>query len=245
MKPKDKVSDMDYTKNNYSYAKDTASYDAGLRSYMLTVYNYMAGALGLTGLVAFMLSQSPALMNLIFGTPLYFVALFAPLVMVFIFARNIMNYSFSTVQMMFWAFAALMGVSLSSIFIQYTGESIARAFFITAGTFGAMSLYGYTTKKDLSGWGSFLIMGLIGIIIASLVNIFLKSSAIQMAVTYISVFIFIGLTAYDTQNIKRTYYQVSGSAEMAARMAIYGALQLYMDFINLLISLIQIFGERR
>lgn len=236
---------MDYTKNNYSYAKESASYDAGLRSYMLSVYNYMAGALGLTGLVAFMLSQSPVLMNVIFGTPLYFVVLFAPLVMVFLFARNIMNYSFSTVQMMFWAFAATMGISLSSLFMQYTGESIARAFFITAGTFGAMSLYGYTTKKDLSGWGSFLIMGLIGVIIASLVNIFLKSSAIQMAVTYLSVFIFIGLTAYDTQNIKRTYYQVAGSTELAARMAIYGALQLYMDFINLLISLIQILGERR
>lgn len=236
---------MDYTKNNYSYAKEGASYDAGLRSYMLTVYNYMAGALGLTGLVAFMLSQSPALMNVIFGTPLYFVVLFAPLVMVFLFARNIMNYSFSTVQIMFWAFAGTMGISLSSLFMQYTGESIARAFFITAGTFGAMSLYGYTTKKDLSGWGSFLIMGLIGIIIASLVNIFLQSSAVQMAVTYLSVFIFIGLTAYDTQNIKRTYFQVAGSSELAARMAIYGALQLYMDFINLLISLIQILGDRK
>lgn len=236
---------MDYTKNNYAYSAQNTTYDAGLRSYMLSVYNYMAGALGITGLVAFMLSQSPALMNLIFGTPLYFVVLFSPLVMVFFFARNIMNYAFSTVQIMFWAFAAIMGASLSSLFMQYTGESIARAFFITAGTFGAMSLYGYTTKKDLSSWGSFLIMGLIGVIIASIVNIFMQSTAIQMAISYISVFIFIGLTAYDTQNIKRTYNEVAGSSELAARMAIYGALQLYMDFINLLISLIRIFGERK
>ena len=150
----------------------------------------------------------------------------------------------STVQILFWAFAAVMGLSLSSIFIQYTGESVARVFFITASAFGALSLYGYTTKKDLSGWGSFLFIGLIGILLASIVNIFLQSTGMQFAISAIGVLVFAGLTAYDTQRIKSTYYQVAGTA-FAGKAAIMGALTLYLDFINLFIMLMQLFGQRR
>lgn len=218
--------------------------DAGLRSYMVRVFNYMAMGLALTGVVAFWTASSPAMMHAIFQTPLMWVVLLAPLAMVFFLSFKIDSLSFSTAQTIFWVYAALMGLSISSIFLIYQLPSIARVFFITAATFGAMSLYGYTTKKDLTGWGSFLFMGLIGIIIASLVNIFLKSSAMQFIISVIGVLVFTGLTAYDTQQIKEMYYEGDGEAVMGKK-ALMGALRLYLDFINLFLMLLRLFGDRR
>jgi hypothetical protein len=169
----------------------------------------------------------------------------APLGFVFFFSYKLNSISAETAKTYLWIYSALMGVSLATIFVVYTGTSIARVFFITASTFGAMSLYGYSTKKDLSGFGSFLIMGLIGLMIASLVNIFLKSSAMEFALSVIGVFIFIGLTAYDTQRIKQSYYQFAGNDEMVGKAAVMGALSLYMDFINLFIMMLRFFGDRR
>jgi hypothetical protein len=220
-----------------------ADIDQGLKSYMLQVYNYMAGALALSGIVAYMVGTNETLMQAIFGTPLAFVVMLAPLGFVWFFSAKVHSMQISTAQTCFWVFAGLMGLSLSYIFAVYTGVSITRVFFITASVFGAMSLYGYTTKKDLSGWGSFLFMGLIGLVVASLVNIFLKSSALDFAVSAIGVLVFTGLTAYDTQRIKQTYYQLSG--DTLAKASIMGALSLYMDFINLFIMLLRFFGERR
>jgi uncharacterized protein len=220
------------------------SIDEGLRSHMLRIYNYMAGGLGLTGLVAYIIGTNPAFSKAIWGTPLAWVVIFAPLVMVFFLSMRIEKMSASAAQTTFWVYATLMGLSLSSIFLQYTGISIARTFFITSGMFGAMSLYGYTTKKDLSGLGSFLMMGLFGVIIASVVNIFLKSSALHFAVSIVGVLVFIGLTAYDTQKIKNMY-TASDDSETASKKAIMGALQLYLDFINLFLILLQFFGNRR
>ncbi|MAG95136.1 MAG: hypothetical protein CMM08_00405, partial [Rhodospirillaceae bacterium] len=173
-----------------------AAVDEGLRAYMLRVYNYMASALALSGVVALAVSSSDSLVALIFGSPLQWVVILAPLGLVFFLSARVNKMSASAAQTTFWIFAGLMGVSLASIFLVYTPVSIVRVFFITAGTFGAMSFYGYTTKKDLSGWGSFLFMGLIGIIIASVVNIFLASSALHFAISVIGVLIFVGLTAY-------------------------------------------------
>lgn len=236
---------MDYMKQTYSQAREASHYDQGLREYMLGVYNYMAIALGITGLVAFLIASVPDLFNLINNTPLKWVVAFAPLVMVMFVMPRLMSYTIQGAQMMFWLFAALMGASLSWVFAVYTGTSIARVLFITAAVFGSMSLYGYTTKRDLTSMGSFLIMGLIGIIIASLVNIFLQSSALQFAVSLLGVAIFMGLTAYDTQRLKDIYYQVASSGELAAKFAIFGALSLYMDFINLFLQLLHFFGERK
>ena len=182
--------------------------DEGLRSYMLQVYNYMGLGLAITGVVAFLVAATPALYEPIFTTPLKWVVMLAPLGFVFFLGAKIQTMSVSAAQLTFWAFAAVMGLSMASIFLVFTGASIARVFFITAAMFGAMSLYGYTTKRDLSGWGSFLFMGLIGIIIAALVNIFLASAALQFAVSVIGVLVFTGLTAYDTQRIKEMYYEL-------------------------------------
>lgn len=223
---------------------DTAGVDMGLRSYMIQVFNLMAMALGLTGLVAMGASTSPAFMAAIFGSPLKWVIMLAPLAVVFFLSFRIETLKYSTAQAVFWAYSALMGLSLSAIFLVYTGESIARVFFITASTFAAMSLYGYTTKRDLTGFGSFLFMGLIGIIIAGLVNLFLQSSVMQMAISAISVLVFTGLTAYDTQSIKDRYYQGAGG-EALSKLALMGALELYLDFINLFMSLLRLFGDRR
>lgn len=228
-----------------SAASRTTTYDASLREYMVKVYNFMSIALAISGAVAFIVANSPALLQLFLGTPLRFVVMLAPLGFVMFFSYKLNAISAAKAKSYLWIFAGLMGLSLASIFIVYTAESIARVFFISASVFGAMSLYGYTTKKDLSGLGSFLIMGLIGIIIASLVNIFLQSSALQFAVSVIGVFVFIGLTAYDTQKIKQTYYQFLGNDEMLAKGAVMGALSLYMDFINLFIMLLHLFGNRR
>ena len=222
---------------------ERAVIDEGLRGYMLKVYNYMASALALTGIVAYGVANTPVLMNAIFGTPLMWVVMLAPLCVVFLLSAKIRTMSASAAQTTFWVFAVLMGMSLASIFIVYTGTSIARVFFITAGLFGTMSLYGYTTKRDLSGWGSFLFMGLIGVIIASIVNWFLASSALEFAISVIGVLVFVGLTAYDTQRIKEMYAQSDSTAVMSKK-AIMGALRLYLDFINLFIMLLRLFGGR-
>lgn len=232
----------------------TATYDAGLRAYMLNIYNYMASGLVLTGIVALLASQSQAFLSLMYVMengaitgmkPLAWLVMLAPLGMALALGFGVQRMSSAGAQAAFWGFAVVMGLSLTSIFLSYTGTSIARVFFITAGTFGAMSLYGYTTKRDLSKIGSFLIMGVIGLIIASLVNIFLQSSALQFAVSVIGVLVFTGLTAYDTQRLKEMYYQFTLEGEAMAKSVIMGALTLYMDFINIFVSLMQLIGERR
>ena len=217
--------------------------DVGLRNYMLRVYNYMAGGLAITGVVAYLAATS-GLYAQIAATPLIWVVVFAPLALVLLFSFRIQRMSLGAVQATFWGFAALMGLSLSYIFLVYTGASIAQVFFITAATFLAMSLWGYTTKSDLSRFGSFLMMGLIGIIIASVVNLFFHSAAVQFAVSIIGVVVFTGLTAWDTQQIKEMYWEGDGG-EIAGKKAIMGALRLYLDFINLFIMLMQLMGNRR
>ncbi|MDX2073961.1 MAG: Bax inhibitor-1/YccA family protein [Alphaproteobacteria bacterium] len=229
--------------------------DAGLRAYMLRIYNYMASALALTGIVALFAANSEPVLRLLYTTNemgqmtgmsgLGWLVAFAPLIMILTMSFGVNRMSLVALQATFWGFASVMGLSLSSVFLMYTGESIARVFFITAGTFGGMSLYGYTTKRDLSGFGSFLIMGLIGLILASIVNIFLQSSALNFALSVIGVFIFIGLTAYDTQKLKTMYYQLAGTGEMMAKASIMGALNLYMDFINMFLYMLRFFGDRR
>jgi hypothetical protein len=218
--------------------------DEGLRSYLLQVYNYMGLGLAITGVVAFLVAATPALYEPIFTTPLKWVVMLAPLGFVFVLSAKIQTMSLSAAQITFWAFAAVMGLSMASIFLVFTGASIARVFFITAAMFGAMSLYGYTTKRDLSGWGSFLFMGLIGIIIAMLVNLFLASAAVHFAISVIGVLVFTGLTAYDTQRIKEMYYELDAS-DVATRKAIMGALSLYLNFINLFMMLLHLFGTAR
>ncbi|MEG9883401.1 MAG: Bax inhibitor-1/YccA family protein [Hyphomicrobiales bacterium] len=236
--------------------------DEGLRSYMLRVYNYMASGLLITGVAAFVVytvsvttdasmavAQAGSLMltdigYAMFVSPLKWLIILAPLAMVFFLSFRLGKMSVSAGQTAFWAFSFLMGLSLASVFMVYTYASIARVFFITAATFGSLSLWGYTTKRDISGMGSFLFMGLIGIIIASLVNLFLASSALQFMISVIGVLVFSGLTAYDTQQIKEIYYQ-GDSEVVAGRKAIMGALRLYLDFINLFMMLLQLFGNRR
>ncbi len=221
-----------------------ADIDVGLRSYMLRVYNYMASGLALTGLVAAFVASNQALQQAIFGTPLMWVAILAPIALVFFLSFRINSMSAGTAQAVFWIYAALNGVAFSTVFLAYTGTSIARVFFITAATFGAMSLYGYTTKRDLTGMGTFLFAGLIGILIAGLVNLFLQSSALQFAISVIGVAVFVGLTAYDTQQIKEIYFADDGE-EVAAKKSIMGALRLYLDFINIFLMLMQLFGDRK
>jgi uncharacterized protein len=237
-------------------AQDAAGIDQGLRAYMLKVYNYMAMGLAITGLAAMAIAQLAvvrdaggdilgltSLGNTLYNTPLKWVVMLAPLGAVMFLSFRITKMSVPAAQLTFWAFAAIMGVSLSSIFLVYTSESIVRVFFITAAAFGSLSLYGYTTKKSLSGWGSFLFMGLIGVIIASIVNIFVGSSALQFAISVIGVLVFAGLTAYDTQRIKEMYYEGDDDASMG-RKAIMGALSLYLNFINMFVMLLQLFGNR-
>lgn len=221
----------------------TADIDVGLRQYMLRVYNYMTGGLAVTGIIAYVVGTNPSFLNAIYGTPLQWVVMFAPLVLVMVFSFRLQKMSVGAAQAVFWAFAALMGLSLSYIFAVYQIGSIARVFFITAGTFAAMSLYGYTTKRDLTGMGSFLMMGLIGIIIASVVNYFLNSGGLNFAISVIGVLIFTGLTAYDTQKIKSIYNELDAAA-IASKKAIMGALNLYLDFINLFLMLLRLFGNR-
>ena len=248
---------MEFNRQNTnvkSSVADTHVIDQGLRSYMLKVYNYMGSALLVTGIVALLtfkfavLSLSPLqftpLGNSLYSSGLAWVVMLAPLGVVLYMSFGIAKMSASKAQTVFWIFAALMGISLSSIFVIYTETSITRVFFITAGTFGAMSIYGYTTKRDLTKFGSFLMMGLIGIIIASVVNIFMKSGMMYFVISVLGVLIFVGLTAYDTQKIKNMYLASDGS-EMLGKKAVMGALTLYLDFINLFIMLLRLFGQRR
>ncbi len=220
-----------------------ASIDQGLRKYMLGVYNYMTAGVAITGLMAYVISTQPALMQTLFGTGLSWVVMLAPLAFILVLSFGINKMSASTAQLTFWAFAAVMGVSLSTIFVAYTGTSIARVFFITSGAFAALSIYGYSTKRDLTGFGSFLIMGLFGIILASIVNLFLESSALQFMVSVLGVLIFAGLTAYDTQRIKSMYYEGDGHETMTKK-SVMGALSLYLDFINMFLMLLHLFGNR-
>ena len=230
------------------------SRDAGLRAYMLRIYNYMASALALTGIVAMFTANSPALLQMFYHVQgdhvvglsgLGYLVMFSPIGLVLWLGMGINRMSVGTAQGIFWAYSILIGLSLSTIFLTFTGESIARAFFVTAGTFGAMSLYGYTTKRDLSGMGSFMIMGLIGLLVASVVNIFLHSSALNFATSVLGVVIFVGLTAWDTQKLKGMYYAIGGNADALAKSSIMGALSLYMDFINIFMYMLRFMGDRR
>ncbi|MGQ0662346.1 MAG: Bax inhibitor-1/YccA family protein [Pseudomonadota bacterium] len=225
-------------------AAEQIAIDVGLRQHMLRVYNYMASGLLLTGIVAYAIANTPAVAEVVFGTPLVWVVMLAPLAFVFALSFGIHRMSFATAQALYWVYAAVMGASLASILLVFTGASVARVFFITAGTFAGMSVYGYTTKADLSKFGSFLFMGLIGLILAILVNWFLASSALQFAISVIGVLVFVGLTAYDTQRIKDIYLEHDDS-ETAGKKALMGALALYLDFINLFVMLMQLLGQRR
>ncbi len=216
--------------------------DEGLRKYMLRVYNYMGSGLALTGIVAYVVAHT-GLYQVLYGSGIGFIVMLAPLGIVFFMGAKIKTMKPSTAQTLFWVFSVLMGASLSYVFLTYTATSIVRVFFITAATFGAMSLYGYTTKRSLARWGSFLFMGLIGIIIAMVVNIFMQSEFLYYAISVIGVLVFTGLTAYDTQRIKQTYLESDGQAVMTKK-AIMGALSLYLNFINLFMLLLALFGGR-
>ena len=253
---------MEFNKQNIfnkvkSATQSTVVMDEGLRAYMLKVYNFMASGIFLTGIIALIsfklsvvtdasgsITGFTSLGNALFFSGLKWVVMLAPLGIVFYMSFGINKMSASKAQTVFWIFAALMGLSLSWILLVYTQASIARVFFITSGTFGAMSIYGYTTKRDLTKLGSFLMMGLIGIIIASVVNIFMKSTMMYFVISILGVLIFVGLTAYDTQKIKNMY-SASDTGELIGKKAVMGALTLYLDFINLFIMLLRLFGQRR
>ncbi len=220
-----------------------ADIDEGLRAFMLKVYNYMCLGLGVTGAVALFTASSETMMMAIFGTPLRWLVMLSPLAFILVMGFGINRLSAGACQALFWAFAGVMGLSMASIFVAFTGTSIARVFFITAAAFAGLSLYGYTTKKDLTGFRSFLVMGLIGLLVAMVVNIFLESSALHFAISVIGVLVFAGLTAYDTQRIKLSYYAADGVA-VAEKKAIYGALSLYLDFVNMFYMLLMLFGNR-
>ena len=220
-----------------------AARDAGLRSYMLSVYNYMASAVLLSGVVAMLFARS-AIGFQVMNSPLRLVVVLLPLAFVFALSFGINRMKTSTAQALYWAFAVVMGMSLSTIFMVYTGVSIAQTFFATAAAFVSLSLFGYTTKKDLSGLGTFLIMGVVGLLVAMVLNIFLKSTALQFAISGIGVLLFAGLTAYDTQKIKSMYTYVQGT-DMVGKTVVMGALTLYLDFINMFTFLLQFMGDRR
>ncbi|MBN9506538.1 MAG: Bax inhibitor-1/YccA family protein [Altererythrobacter sp.] len=221
----------------------TAVFDEGLRRHMLSIYNYMASGVLLTGLVALLTASTGLALSFASGPLMWIVAL-SPLAIVFAMSFGVQRFSTSTLQAMFWGFAVLMGLSLSTIFLVYTGGSIAATFFATAGAFAGLSLYGYTTQRDLSGFGSFLIMGVIGLIIASVINLFLQSAALMWAVSFLGVLIFAGLTAYDTQRLKEQYAQLRGS-EWAGKAVVMGALSLYLDFINMFLFMLRFMGSSR
>ena len=247
---------LDFNQRTYSKTADQAGIDEGLRAYMLKVYNYMTTGLVLTGFIAYFFGKASVkaftpngveftdLGQALFNSGLSWIIMLAPLGFVFYLSARINKMSVSSAQITFWLFASIMGLSLASVFVQFTGTSIARVFFITAGTFAAMSLYGYTTKRDLTKLGGFLFMGLIGIILASIVNIFVQSGPMAFIISIIGVLVFVGLTAYDTQTIKNMYY-AGDSDSVGSKKALMGALRLYLDFINLFILLLQLFGQRR
>ena len=218
------------------------TYDEGLRKHMLSIYNYMTSGVLLTGVVALLTARSGMAMAFASGPLMWLVAL-SPLAIVFAMSFGANKFSKATLQAMFWGFAVLMGLSLSTIFLVYTGASIAMTFFATAGAFAGLSLWGYTTKKDISGWGSFLIMGVIGLIIASVINIFLGSGTMSLVISFLGVLIFAGLTAYDTQRLKNEYSYYRGT-EWAGKAIVLGALSLYLDFINMFLFLLRFMGSR-
>jgi FtsH-binding integral membrane protein len=242
------------------YRTDQVTIDAGLRAYMIRVYNYMASGVALTGVVSWLTYQAAggdaiqisggqisgltAFGQAIFSGPLTIILLLGTLGLVFFMSYRINRLAVGTALTLFFVYAALLGLALASVFLAYTGASITQVFFISAATFGAMSLYGYTTQRNLTGVGSFMFMGLIGIVIASLVNIFLASNALGWAISVIGVLVFVGLTAYDTQRIKEMY-NVNDDGTVSGRKAVMGALSLYLDFINLFLMLLRIFGDRR
>lgn len=222
----------------------TAQYREGLRAFMLRVYNYMAAALVFTGIISYGVSNSPEMLRAIYATPLFYVVVFAPFGISLFLGVRLERISISTAQTLYWIFAALIGLSLSSIFVIYTAESIVRVFFIAASMFAAASLYGYTTKQDLSAMGSFLFMGLMGVVIASLVNMFMQSSQLSWMISFVAVGVFAGLTAYDNHRLKLMYSE-AWQQEQTEKIAIMGALNLYLDFINLFVHLLRFFGDRR
>jgi len=247
--------DRNYAAARTGYRTDQVAIDACLRAYMIRVYNYMAAGVALTGLVAWLTFsaavvqtgaglQLTAFGQAVFQGPLMWVLVLAPLGLVFAISFGINRMQPATALMLFFVYAGLLGLSLASIFLIYTGTSITRVFFISAATFGALSLWGYTTKRDLSGVGSFMFMGLIGIIIASLVNIFLRSSGLDWAISVIGVVVFAGLTGWDTQRIKEMYDPMDDGT-IGGRKAVMGALSLYLDFINLFLMLLRLMGDRR
>ncbi len=234
-----------------SATRSGVAVDQGLRSYMLGVYNYMSAGVALTGLVAYGLNQAAVqngklteLGQLLYRTPLQWVLIFAPLAIVLYLGVRSHRMSAAWTQGVFWLYAAAVGASISFILMKYTGVSIARTFFVTAGAFAGLSLFGYTTKRDISGWGAFLWMGLIGIILASIVQLFVQSSALHFAISVIGLLIFAGFTAYDTQAIKDEYYSVAGRGEALAKASIFGALMLYQDFVGIFMNLLQFMGDR-
>lgn len=253
---------MDFNNRPAAYAStQAAEYDQGLRGYMLQIYNYMASALALTGITAWFGANTPAVRDLFYTvvertastgetyqavglTGLGWVITFAPLAFALLLGFRINRMSFQAAQTCFWGFAVVMGLSLMNIFLVYTGASIAKTFFITAGMFGGLSLYGYTTNRNLTGMGSFLIMGVWGLMLGFIVNIFLKSPGFDFALSAIGVLVFTGLVAYDTQRLKQLYY-TEGNGASLGNVAIMGALQLYLDFINLFIMLLRFMGDRR
>jgi uncharacterized protein len=220
---------------------DSVAIDQGLRAHMLKVYNYMASGVLLTGIVAMLFAQSGLALQVL-QTPLRYVLMFAPLAFIFFIGFRAHKMSQGGLQIAFWAFATVMGLSMASIFLVFSGQSIATTFFVTAVAFLSLSLFGYTTKKDLSGWGSFLIMGVVGLLIASIVNIFLQSSAFHFAISAIGVLIFAGLTAYDTQRIKSEYFEYAGH-ESLGKIAILSALNLYLDFVNMFQFMLTFLGS--
>lgn len=232
-----------YPSNPVGTTGEPAAATSGLHRYLLQVYNYMAGGLLLTAIVAYYAATSGFYAS-VARTPWVWVVLLAPLGLVLLLSFRVERMSLGAAQLAFWAYAALVGMSLSGIFLLYTGDSIARVFFVSGGTFAATSLYGYTTRADLGRFRSFLFMGLIGIVLATLVNLFLKSSALQLTLSVIGVFVFVGLTAYDTQRIRNIYTEGAG-ADATGKAAILGALALYLDFLNLFLMLLRLMGNRR
>ena len=224
------------------------AYDAGLRSYMLSVYNYMASGVLLTGIVALLFAwggnESLAAQVFIGGGLLKYVIMFAPLGFVFAMSMGMQRMATGTLQMLFWGFAVVMGLSLSTIFLVYSPTAIAQAFFATAAGFGALSLYGYTTKRDLSAFGTFLLIGVVGLLVASVINMFVQSGPLGLVISFVGVLLFAGLTAYDTQRTKSLYFQVAGT-NMVGKVVIMSALNLYLDFINMFLFVLRLFGNGR
>ncbi len=238
----------------FEHQRAVPAFDAGLRAYMLRIYNYMALALIVTGGVAFYAAHSEPLLSsmyviqnhLVVGMkPMAWVVVLAPLALVFFLSFGLRGMSLAAAQLSYWVYASLVGLSLSLIFLAYTDTSIARVFFITAGTFAGMNIIGYSARKDLTGLGSFMMMGLIGLIIASFANLFFKSSGMQFGLSVVGVIVFVGLTAFDTQKLKALYYDVADDHEWEGKVAIMGALTLYLDFINIFMSLLRLMGEDR